>query len=125
MSSEFETYLMRGLVVFLGGATSTFLWREIRAKDGMWKAINKNKEDHDQALLDARHEFETELRQVTSQFRNSVDQLTTNITQLTAMLGKLEATVAREYATREDLREIRMEIREAIRSCSDTCPGKN
>lgn len=124
MSAEFEVYAMRGLVAFLGGAVVAFLWREIRAKDGMWKTIHQNRQDHEEALEDARRDFEAAIERVTGQFRVSVDHLTANITGLTAMLGKLEATMAREYATREELREIRAEIRESIRSCADTCPGR-
>jgi hypothetical protein len=124
MGAEFETYAMRGLVTILGAALAAFIWREVTAKDKLWKAVNQNRLDHEAALKEARDSFTRALERVTGQFRLSIDSLNTAIGSLSTTVAKLDSTMAREYATKDDLRDTRNELRTDIQCHADNCPLK-
>lgn len=122
MSGEFETYAMRGLVVLMGAIIGAFLMRELRGKDALWNVVNKNREDHENALEEARESFTRALERVTNQFRLSIDSLNTAIASLSTTVAKLDSTMAREYATKEDLRDFKAEVRDSLKCHADDCP---
>jgi chromosome segregation ATPase len=124
MGTDFETYAMRGLVAVLGAALAAFIWREITSKDKLWRAINQNRLDHEAALKDARDSFTRALDRVAGQFRLSIDSLNTTIASLSTTVAKLDSTMAREYATKDDLRETRNELRMEIQYHTENCPLK-
>jgi chromosome segregation ATPase len=124
MGTDFETYAMRGLVAVLGAALAAFIWREITSKDKLWRAINQNRLDHEAALKDARDSFTRALDRVAGQFRLSIDSLNTTIASLSTTVSKLDSTMAREYATKDDLRETRNELRTEIQYHTENCPLK-
>jgi CRISPR/Cas system-associated endonuclease Cas1 len=124
MGADFETYAMRGLVAVLGAALAAFIWREVTAKDKLWKAVNQNRLDHEAALKDARDSFTRALERVTGQFRLSIDSLNTAIGSLSTTVAKLDSTMAREYATKDDLRDTRNELRTEIQYHVENCPLK-
>ena len=122
MGGDFETYAMRGLVVVLGAIIGAFLMRELRGKDALWKTVNKNREDHETALKEAREGFTRALERVTGQFRQSIESLNTAIASLSTTVAKLDSTMAREYATKEDLRDFKAEVRDSLTCHAKDCP---
>jgi ABC-type transporter Mla subunit MlaD len=124
MGADFETYAMRGLVAILGAALAAFVWREVTSKDKLWKAVNQNRLDHEAALKEARDSFSRALERVTGQFRQSIDSLNTAIATLSTTVAKLDTTMAREYATKDDLRDTRNELRTEIQHHVENCPLK-
>lgn len=124
MSADFELWAMRGMIVTMGAIIGAFVWREIRGKDDLWKTIHKNRETHEQALKEAQASFARALERVTSQFRTSIESLNTAIASLSTTVAKLDSTMAREYATKDDLRETRAELRAELASHAENCPAK-
>jgi chromosome segregation ATPase len=124
MGTDFETYAMRGLVAVLGTALAAFIWREVTSKDKLWKAVNQNRLDHEAALKEARDSFTRALERVASQFRLSIDSLNATIGSLSATVAKLDSTMARDYATKDDLRDTRNELRTEIQYHTENCPLK-
>jgi chromosome segregation ATPase len=124
MGADFETYAMRGLVAILGAALAAFVWREVTSKDKLWKAVNQNRLDHEAALKDARDSFSRALERMADQFRLSIDSLNATIGSLSATVSKLDSTMAREYATKDDLRDTRNELRTEIQHHTENCPLK-
>lgn len=144
MDPTFETYAMRGLVVVLGACLGAFIWREIRGKDAMWKVVRDNKEAADKALKElqekndaalnelrkasetglkeAREGFARALERITDQFRLSIESLNTAIAGLGTTVSNLNTTMAREYATKEDLRDFKVEVRESLNCHAENCP---
>lgn len=122
MSADFETYAMRGLVGVLAACLAPFVWREVRGKDILWNVVHKNREDHEAALKDARTSFARALERVSDQFRQSIDALNITLGALGTTVSQLDRTMAREYATKDDLRDTRKELREELNCHAENCP---
>ena len=110
MASDFEIWAMRGLVGLLGTGLLIFVGRELSQKDAIWRTVTKNREAHEQALADARKEFTESLDRIAGQFRSAIDAINTTLSGLAVTMGKLDATMAREYASKADLKEVRDDL---------------
>ena len=127
---------MRGLVGLLGTGLLIFVGRELSQKDAIWRTVTKTREAHEQALADARKEFTESLDRIAGQFRSAIDAINTTLSGLAVTMGKLDATMAREYASKADLKEakddlyddlngIKSDLKEALEQHSDNCPLKS
>ena len=135
MSDSFEIWAMRGLVAFLGGALVAFIWREIKSKDAIWKTIGKNRETHERDLAETRKAFTESLDRISGQFRSALDALNQTMAGLTITVGNLNTTMAKEYASKEDLKDAKSEwhsdlknlkadVKDALEGHAENCPMK-
>ena len=99
MGSEFETYAMRGVVALLGAAIGAFGWREITSKDGLRTTIETNRIETT-AMLD----------RITGQFRSSIDAINSTLATLSGTIGRLDATMAKEYASKDDMKALKGDL---------------
>jgi hypothetical protein len=104
MSGDFETYAMRGAVATLGAAV-------IALVGTIW------------SLMKGRfHDMTQELKQQRAEFTVSVDSLNATIASLGLSIEKMNTTNLEKFATKEELKEAKTEIREAMRNCREDCP---
>ena len=121
MSADFEAWLYRGVIAALSSIAAWFVVREIKAKDGLRVEIAKNRETASADLAAMRSEFTNSLDRVVGQFRMSIEALNTTTAHLAQTIGSLEATIAKEYATRDDLRQLKEDLHREMDSCADRC----
>ena len=124
MDATFETWAMRGLVVGLLGIVLTFVWREIISKDNIWRTVTTNREQQEKALAETRREFTESLDRITAQFRTALDALNVTMASLEVTVGNLNTTMAREYASKEDLREVKTDLQADLLCHMENCPMK-
>ena len=124
MDATFETWAMRGLVVGLLGIVLTFVWREIISKDNIWRTVTTNREQQEKALAETRREFTESLDRITAQFRTALDALNVTMASLAVTVGNLNTTMAREYASKEDLREVKTDLQADLLCHMENCPMK-
>jgi chromosome segregation ATPase len=103
-----------GLATFLTACLVRFVWREITQSDNLWATIHQNRRQAEEALEESRKEFAASLNQIAGQFRASLEPLNTTVAGLASAIGKLEATMAREYATKSDLRDLREDLNKGL-----------
>ncbi len=94
-----------------GGALTILVTRELRKKD-----------DVDRRIDAIRGEFAEALDSMAARFSKTLDSLNSTIASLAITAGKFEVVVAREYALRTDLKEVKDELRHDFEKCQENCP---
>ena len=102
-----------GLAGLMATSLAAFIWREITSKDGIKATIEVN-----------RKETAATLDRITGQFRASIDAINVTLAGLSLTMGKLDATMAREYVSKPDLKEVKEELKQDLRDHIDNCPMK-
>ena len=120
-SADFEVWLYRGVIGALSAVAAWFVVREIKAKDGLRAEIAKNRETASADLAAMRSEFTNSLERVVGQFRMSIEALNATTAHLAHTIGSLEATIAKEYATRDDMRQLKEDLQREMDNCADRC----
>ena len=96
-----------------GGALTILVARELKKKD-----------DVDHRIDAIRAEFSEALDSMATRFTKTLDSLNQTIASLAVTAGKFEAVVAREYATRHDLKEVKDELRREFEKCQENCASR-
>lgn len=104
MGAEFEMYAMRGLVGVLGAAVLGLVGL-------IWNLFTGRLRDQQKELLQQRAEFKA-----------SIDSLNATIANLAIELERMNGAHTKEFATKNELRDVKDELKETIRNCREDCP---
>ena len=114
MTTDFETWAMRGLVAALGGWVTYLVRREVLNRD---RRLKENRDELERTKTKFTHSME----QMSERFSASIDQLNMTVSSLAGAISDFRTLVAREYATREELREAEEYFRKTLEQCQNNC----
>lgn len=115
MASEFEMWATRGLVAFLGAACWGLVSSKLKEADSVKKWAEG-------AMEAQRKAFQESLDKIEARFVQSLASLNATVADLATSAGQIREAVAKDYATKDDLRDARNEMRHEIEMCRDSCP---
>ena len=115
---SFETWAYRSVLAMALVVIGWLLVERFRQQGKIWAVVQKNKEASEEALAAARLEFTQILRDTMTSFRVSLEQLNSTVKEVGGTLRDLQITIGREYATRTELKEMRREILDDVKSRS-------
>lgn len=98
------------LVGSMAGGLGLFIWREITRKDGIEAQIKINREFHEAEIKEARQDATNNFNIVTGQFRSSIDAVNSTLGSLAQAIGRLDATMAKEYASKDDMKALKGDL---------------
>jgi hypothetical protein len=119
LSAGFETWAYRGVIGILIYVLGWLLVKRFEQQSKIWEVVQRNKETSDKALVAARVEFTSALKDTMLSFRTSLEQLNGTVKEVGTTLKDLQITIGREYATRIELKELRVELKQDIQDSKD------
>lgn len=119
LSAGFETWAYRGVIGILIYVLGWLLVKRFEQQSKIWEVVQRNKETSDKALVAARAEFTSALKDTMLSFRASLEQLNGTVKEVGTTLKDLQITIGREYATRIELKELRVELKQDIQDSKD------
>jgi imidazoleglycerol phosphate dehydratase HisB len=101
-----------------------FIRREINKKDDIWKVVKENQNVNQKALEDTRKSFNGALTDTVERFQLSMDRMDETVKSIGAAISDLNVTVGKSYATRDELNDVKRELKEDFRRDLANCAGR-
>ena len=121
---SFEVWVYRGALAALLIALWWFIRREISKKDDIWKVVKENQSSNQKALEDTRKSFNGALTDTVERFQLSMDRMDETVKSIGTAISDLNVTVGKSYATRDELNDVKKEIKEDFRRDLVNCAGR-
>lgn len=118
---DFETWVMRGLVILLGGIVVRIGFQRWRTQDereqAFRDALEKHRAETAASFKEFRQEFLSHLDQLRQTTETSLRELNSTVAELAGTAGEIRARMAERYATKEDLEALEKRVQERFRLC--------
>jgi hypothetical protein len=121
---NFEVWAYRGALAVLLITLWWFIRREINKKDDIWKVVKENQNVNQKALEDTRKSFNGALTDTVERFQLSMDRMDETVKSIGAAISDLNVTVGKSYATRDELNDVKRELKEDFRRDLANCAGR-
>ena len=121
---SFEVWAYRGVVAALLVALWWFIRREINKKDDIWQVVKGNQLANQKALEDTRKSFNGALTDTVERFQISMDRMDETVKSIGTAISDLNVTVGRSYATRDELNDVKKELKDDFRRDLANCAGR-
>jgi hypothetical protein len=121
---NFEVWAYRGALAVLLITLWWFIRREINKKDDIWKVVKENQNVNQKALEDTRKSFNGALTDTVERFQLSMDRMDETVKSIGAAISDLNVTVGKSYATRDELNDVKRELKEDFRRDLSNCAGR-
>lgn len=116
---DYEVWTYRGCIVIAAYIIGWLFMDRFKQQSKIWGVVQSNKEANDKALAEARAEFTATLRDTVSDFRNSLGQLNQTVSGVGDTLRALQISIGREYATRQELKDVKDELKSDFKNALD------
>jgi hypothetical protein len=121
---SFEVWVYRGVLAVLLSALWWFIRREVSKKDDIWKVVKENQSTNQKALEDTRKSFNGALTDTVERFQLSMDRMDETVKSIGTAISDLNVTVGRSYATRDELNDVKKELKDDLRRDLANCAGR-
>lgn len=121
---SFEVWVYRGVLAVLLSALWWFIRREVSKKDDIWKVVKENQSTNQKALEDTRKSFNGALTDTVERFQLSMDRMDETVKSIGTAISDLNVTVGRSYATRDELNDVKKELKDDFRRDLANCAGR-
>ena len=126
MSPDFETWLMRGMVVGLLGILGTLILRRWKGQDqrdhSFREALDTHRNATEATLKEFRSEFMSHLDRLRASNETSLSALNQTMAEVARTAGDIRARMAERYATKKDLADFEERVEKRFGLCSSSCP---
>jgi hypothetical protein len=122
--ASFEVWVYRSALAALLLALWWFIRREISKKDDIWKVVKENQSANQKALEDTRRSFNGALTDTVERFQLSMDRMDETVKSIGTAISDLNVTVGKSYATRDELNDVKKELKDDFRRELTNCSGR-